>query len=189
MVSCSKDGGNTVDPNNNPNQPNHDDEKIREMIRELKKRQLKKKPPLGLVFMLHSNFIVHMTLSFLVNVLSAAVIIGFSEAINAPLLSFQILGFLIAMGLLALAENFIKILMYRYFPKLMLMSLGMVALMIQVIILYLIDRMLPVGFEFLTAEYILVFAFVFSGLRLIISVYVRKWFRQTPLVIIRRRLP
>jgi uncharacterized membrane protein YvlD (DUF360 family) len=141
----------------------------------------------GLVFMLHSNYAVHMTLSFLLNVLAAAVVIGFSEAIKQPLIAFTLLGFLFAMGLLTLLENFVKLLLYTFLTKLMLMSMGMVALMVQVILLYVTDLVLPVGFAFESAESILMFAVIFSVLRLFMSIRVRRFMKTAPVIVIRRR--
>jgi len=128
-----------------------------------------------------------MTLSFLLNVLAAAVVIGFSEAINQPLIRFTFLGFLFAMGLLTLLENFVKLLLYTFLTKLMLMSMGMVALMVQVILLYVTDLVLPVGFAFESAESILMFAVVFSLLRLFMSIRVRRFMKTAPVIVIRRR--
>lgn len=163
------------DPKNDKDQNKLTEEEINRIIEELKKQQKKpKKFSIALGFMLHKNFLVHMILSFVLNLLIAISVVGLAIGINAPIMTFTVIGFILAMSLLTVIENFVKILMFKYFSRIMILSMGLLSVTIQIIILFLTDLIITEGFQFNGIEQLIVFSFVFSILRLVVSIYIRK---------------
>ncbi|MFP4177210.1 MAG: hypothetical protein ACLFTZ_00445 [Acholeplasmataceae bacterium] len=164
------------------------EEELKAFIDQLRRAKRNKNwPPLALSFLIHPNYLVHMALSFVVNLLVAAVVIGFAESLAAPLASVEPVGFLLAFGLLTLLENFFKILLYRYFLKVMLMSMGMISLVVLILILYTIDAVLTTGFSFERVENLIFFAILFSILRFFIVGYLRRFLNRSSIYSIKRR--
>ncbi len=158
------------------------EEEILQLLEELKKRKKSKRVSITLGFMLHKNYVVHMILSLSVNLLISAVVFGLAIGVNQPLVDMNILGFLLAIILLTLVENFVKILMFKYLARAMIFSMGLLNVMAQIIILFAIDSILVEGFHFLYIESLIIFAFLFSLFRLGVSIYLRKWIYSEELV-------
>ncbi|MBE0701321.1 MAG: phage holin family protein [Acholeplasmataceae bacterium] len=148
-----------------------------EMLALLEKLSKEKKPhkvSFAFGFLLHPNYMIHLLLSFIINLLLGAVIIGFADFMKQPIIQFEIIGFIIAMGMLTLVENFIKILMFKYMTRAMLLSMGLISVFVQTLILYGVGQ-ITIGFHFNGVEQIIIFAILLSFLRLILSSYLRKW--------------
>lgn len=158
------------------------EEELLQLLEELKKRKKSKRVSVTLGFMLHKNYVIHMILSLSVNLLIASVVFGLGIGINQPFVSMNVLGFLLAIILLTLVENFVKILMFKYLARAMIFSMGLLNVMAQIIILFAIDMLLVEGFHFLHIESLIIFAFIFSAFRLVISIYLRKWIYSEKLV-------
>ncbi len=161
-------------PDKDPNKLS--EEEIKAILEELKKQKKASKTlSVTLGFMLHKNYLVHMLLSLGINLLIFAVVLGLAIGIDWPVVDMTLTGFILAVLMLTLIENFVKILLFKYFTRIMIFSMGLLSVMVQIIILYAIDLILVEGFHFIGLEHLMVFAFVFSILRLIISVYLRKF--------------
>ena len=154
------------------------EEELLQLLEELKKRKKSKRVSVTLGFMLHKNYVIHMILSLSVNLLIASVVFGLGIGIKQPFVSMNVLGFLLAIILLTLVENFVKILMFKYLARAMIFSMGLLNVMAQIAI----DMVLIEGFHFLNIENLIIFAFVFSAFRLVISIYLRKWIYREKLV-------
>ena len=152
-----------------------DEEEILALLEELKKRKQSKKVSVSLGFLLHRNYMIHMILSLGVNLLIAAVVFGLTVGINQPLVSMEVIGFIMAIMLLTLVENFVKILLFEYLARAMILSMGLLSVVVQILILYVIDIILVDGFHFISVENIIIFAFSFSILRLVLATYLRRW--------------
>lgn len=150
------------------------EEEILELIEELKRHKQNKHIAISLGFLLHPNYVYHLAISFGINLLLSAVIFGFAAGINQDMVQMTVLGFLIAITLLTLTENFVKILMFRYLPRAMIMSMGTINVMTQILILFGIDQLLEVGFHFNGIETLIIFSVLFSIFRLVFSTYLRK---------------
>lgn len=159
--------------NKDPKKPT--EEELMKLLEELKKNQKKKSKKLSLAFgfLLHKNYLIHLALSYGVNLVLFAVIIGLTTGINQPLLDINLPGFFLGITLFTLVENFIKILMFRYFLRFMILSLGLFSLLLQIIVLVIIDYY-TYGFTFSGVTEIIVFAFIFSIFRLIAAIYLRR---------------
>jgi hypothetical protein len=116
-----------------------------------------------------------MILSLIINLIIFAVVLGLAIGIDWPIVDMEITGFILAVLMLTLIENFVKILLFKYFTRIMIFSMGLLSVMVQILILYAIDLMLVEGFHFIGLERLMVFSFVFSILRLVISIYLRKF--------------
>jgi uncharacterized membrane protein YvlD (DUF360 family) len=164
------------DQHNNDKDPNKlSEEELLALLEELKKKKKPRGVSVSLGFLLHKNYIVHMSLSLIVNFLIAAVVIGLAIGLGSPIISFTVVGFILAFMLLTVIENFIKILMFKYVARAMILSMGLLSVIVQMMILYIIDLLLPEGFHFITIEGLIIFSFVFSLFRLVISTYLRRW--------------
>ncbi|MDO9629917.1 MAG: hypothetical protein Q7I99_08440 [Acholeplasmataceae bacterium] len=158
------------------------EEELLELLEELKKRKKSKGVSVTLGFMLHKNYVIHMILSLSINILIAAVVFGLGIGINQPFVNMTVVGFMLAIILLTLVENYVKILMFKYAARAMILSMGLLNVMAQIIIWYAIDMLLVQGFHFINIESLIIFAFVFSAFRLVISIYLRKWIYSEKLV-------
>jgi hypothetical protein len=156
-----------------PKKPSEED--IRKIYEQLKKNRSGKNTAISFGFLLHSNYVVHMTFSLLINFLISAVVIGLAVGINQPLIDITILGYVFGIILLTLIENFVKILMFKYFMRMLILSMGLLSVLTQIIILYLIDFIITTGFHFPGVEQLIIFSFGFSILRFILSIYLRRW--------------
>jgi uncharacterized membrane protein YvlD (DUF360 family) len=165
------------------------EEELKAFIDRLRHANRKKpnRPPLALSFLIHPNYLVHMTLSFVINALVAAVVLGFAASLTEPFVRVEPLGFVLAFGLLTLLDNFFKILLYRYFLKVMLMSMGMISLIVLILILYTVDIVLKTGFTFERVENLIFFAIFFSILRFFIVGYLRRFLNRSSIYSIKRR--
>jgi hypothetical protein len=174
-----------MNPNDykDPKDPNKlTEEELIQLLEELKKRKKSKRVSVTLGFMLHKNYVIHMILSLSVNLLISAVVFGLAIGIGQPFVDMNVLGYVLAMILLTLVENFVKILMFKYLARAMIFSMGLLNVMAQIIILFLIDMLLIEGFHFISIENLIIFAFIFSSFRLVISIYLRKWIYSEKLV-------
>ncbi|MCD8562127.1 MAG: hypothetical protein LRY20_01445, partial [Acholeplasmataceae bacterium] len=120
--------------------------------------------------------------SLTINLLIFAVVLGLAIGIDAPLVDMTLIGFIFAVILLTLFENFVKILLFKYITRIMIFSMGLMSVMVQIIILYAIDLILTEGFHFISLERLMIFAFSFSLLRLVISIYLRRFLYNEKIV-------
>jgi hypothetical protein len=151
-------------------------EHYQQQLLEKQQKQQQEKPKkvaISFGFLLHKNYVVHMAMSFGINMILFAVLIGLTSGINQPLLDINVPGFLIGVTLFTLVENFVKILLFKYFARVMILSLGLLSVISQIMILAITDFTL-IGFDFIGVEHLIVFSFTFSILRLIFSSYVRR---------------
>lgn len=173
-------GDNNMNQHEEKDPKKQEEEDLLELIEQIKKehqlheqQQKPKRVAVSLGFLLHKNYVVHMAMSFGINIILFAVLIGLTSGINQPLLDINLPGFLIGVTLFTLFENFVKILLFKYFSRLMILSLGLLSVFTQIMILAIVDFSL-IGFDFNGVEHIIVFSFTFSLLRLIFSSYVRR---------------
>lgn len=157
------------------------EEEMNALLEQLKKYKKNKKQRFGITFLLHTNYLIHLVLSFMVNLIVAAALIGFSAGIDQPFVVLELLGFFLAIALVTLIENMTKILLYKYFTRVMLMSMGLISLMVFILIMYAVDLMLSTGFRFLGVEQIIVFSVFFTLIRFLFSSYLRRWFFHPPM--------
>lgn len=170
-------------PDKDPNKLS--EEEIKAILEEIKKKnKTTKNLNVTLGFMLHKNYVIHLGLSLAVNLLIFAVVLGLAIGVNMPIVDMTLPGFLFAVILLTLFENFVKILLFKYATKLMLYSMGLLSVLVQIIILYGIDIILTEGFHFLGVDRLMAFAFIFSILRLIVSIYLRRLIYHEKIVFI-----
>ncbi len=173
-----------MNSNNNKKDPKKPtEEELRTLLEELKKKKNGKSVPLSLGFLLHRNYLIHLLLSLLINFLISAVVLGLALGIHQPLIRISFPGYIIAIVLLTLIENLVKMLMFKYLTRLMILSMGILSVFVQIIILYSISLIVYEGFEFNGIEHLIVFAFIFSILRVILSNYIRKWLYRERLII------
>jgi hypothetical protein len=151
------------------------DEEIKKLIEQLNKKKSSKNTAVSFGFLLHKNYVVHMTFSLIINFLISAVVIGLASGINQPLVELHVIGYVLAIILLTLIENFVKILMFKFFMRAMILSMGLLSILVQIMILAFIDMILIEGFHFIDVEHLIIFAFVFTILRFVLSTYLRRW--------------
>jgi uncharacterized membrane protein YvlD (DUF360 family) len=163
--------------NNNKKDPrDYSEEELKKLIEELKRSKQKKNTLLNFGYMLHKDYLIHLLLSFAINLLMLAVVMGLLIGIGDSLVELDSLtSFLIAAALLTLMENFIKILLYRYAFKLILYSLGILSMAITVVLFYTIDIILKGNFHFASFIHLLIFTVGFTFFRLILSTYIKRW--------------
>lgn len=167
-------------PDKDPNQL--DEEELKALLEALKDKQGPKRVAIPLGFLLHRNFMVHMALSFGVNYLLSAGVFGLLIGLGLDVLDITFVGYVLAILLFTLLENFVKILMFKYLTKLMLYSMGLASIAVQILIFYMVDMILIEGFHFITVEGLILFAFIFTLLRLVLTVYIRLWFSNEKIV-------
>ncbi len=169
-----------------PDDPkDHDElseEELKELIEQFKNQKNTRKISLSLGFMLHRSFGMHMLLSFAVNLLIGAVVNGLAIGLGAPLMVLTISGFFVGITLLTLAENLVKLLLFRFLFKWMIYSFGVLNIVAQILILYLISQTFGKGFEFLGLHHLFIFSLLFTGLRLMMSTYIRLWFSKEKVI-------
>jgi len=159
------------------------EEELLALLEELKRTKGKKGVPLSLGFLLHRNYLIHLLLSFGINFLISAVVLGLAAGIKQPLIDITFPGYVLAIILLTLIENFVKILLFKYLTRLMILSMGIFSVLVQIVILYIVDLIVQNGFEFNGIEHLFIFAFIFSILRVILSNYIRKWLYKERLIL------
>ncbi len=165
-----------MNPNDHQKDPKKpSEEELLRILEELKKQQEKKpkKVSISLGFLLHRNYLVHLLISLAINLVLFAVIIGFSSSINQPIININLPGYFLGVILFTFLENFLKLLLFKYFIRFMLLSMGLMSVVAQIMILAIIDQLL-IGFDFNGVDHLIVFTFIFSLLRLIFSSYLRK---------------
>jgi uncharacterized membrane protein YvlD (DUF360 family) len=138
-------------------------------------QQRNKKVKMGVSFMLHPKYSVHLTLSIVLNLVASAVIIGFALGTGLPLVEISPIGYLTAIILFTLIENFVKILVYRYLMKYVLMSFGLITYIINVVLFFAVDQMLGETFHFMGVEHLMIFTLLFSVLRFILTHYYQRY--------------
>src|SRR5690606_17995066 len=125
-------------------------------------------------FMLHDNFSVHVLLTLIVNLLSSAAVIGIFSAFAPVVKVDNSWTFLIAMIFYSLMELMIKILVIRFFWKMIIQSFGLPFYIINILLFFLTTILVP-EFSFLTdPQNIFIFTLAFMILRLLLSTYIRK---------------
>ena len=154
---------------------------IHEIIDEIEKKK-RKKVSITLGFLLHKQFMIHLGLSLFINYALAAMVLGLAIGIRHPLMKINLLGFFIGILLLTVVENFVKILLLKYIYKIMAYSFGILNVVIQILILYLISAMMPKTFMFNGLSELIAFSIIFSGLRLIVSTYLRSYLYHEKIV-------
>jgi uncharacterized membrane protein YvlD (DUF360 family) len=165
--------------NEDPKDPKKDkDDELEKLIKELEQYHGQRKHAISYAFLLHKNYIVHLILSFLVNLTMAMTVIGISLAFDYRIVEIEIVGFILAIALLTVIENFVKILLFKYAIRVIIYSLGILSWLVQVVIWYLITLLIPQGFIFFSAWDLIVFSIMFTLMRFIISVYLRRWLYQ-----------
>jgi len=169
--------------NNNKDPKKPTEEELRALLKDLKNKKNGRGVPLSLGFLLHRNYLIHLLLSLLINFLLSAVVIGLASGINQPLMKISFPGYVLAIVLLTLIENVVKMLMFKYLTRIMILSIGILNVLVQIIILYGISKIVTQGFEFNGIEQLIVFAFIFSILRVTLSNYIRKWLYKERLII------
>lgn len=168
-------------PDKDPNKLS--EEELKAIFEQIKKqKKANKNLSVALGFMLHKNYVIHMLLSLAINLLIFAVVLGLAIGLDAPLVDMTLIGFIFAVILLTLIENFVKILLFKYITRIMIFSMGLMSVMVQIIILYAIDLVLTEGFHFISLERLMIFAFSFSLLRLVISIYLRRFLYNEKIV-------
>jgi len=168
-------------PDKDPNKLS--EEELKAIFEQIKKqKKANKNLSVALGFMLHKNYVIHMLLSLTINLLIFAVVLGLAIGIDAPLVDMTLIGFIFAVILLTLFENFVKILLFKYITRIMIFSMGLMSVMVQIMILYAIDLILTEGFHFISLERLMIFAFSFSLLRLVISIYLRRFLYNEKIV-------
>jgi hypothetical protein len=171
------------DQNNHDKDPNKlSEEELLALLEELKKRKKPKGVSISLGFLLHKNYIVHMSLSLLINALLSVVVVGLAIGLGQPIIQFTIIGFILAIMLLTVIENFVKLLMFKYVARAMILSMGLLSVFVQIIILFAIDLLMAQSFHFITIEGLIIFSFVFSLFRLVTSTYLRRWIYKEHIV-------
>ncbi|PKK93644.1 MAG: hypothetical protein CVV61_03595 [Tenericutes bacterium HGW-Tenericutes-6] len=167
---------NEKDPKDPKNKREPSEEELMAILEELKKRGKKKKGlSLTLGFMMHRNYVTHLVISLCVNFIISAVVFGLAIGIKQPIIEMEILGYILAIFLLTAIENFVKILLFKYVARALILSMGLLSVIVQIVILYIIDLILVKGFHFTSIEGLIVFAFTFSLLRLFVSIYIRRF--------------
>jgi hypothetical protein len=168
-------------PDKDPNKLS--EEELKAIFEQIKKqKKANKNLSVALGFMLHKNYVIHMLLSLTINLLIFAVVLGLAIGLDAPLVDMTLTGFIFAVILLTLFENFVKILLFKYITRIMIFSMGLMSVMVQIMILYAIDLILTEGFHFISLERLMIFAFSFSLLRLVISIYLRRFLYNEKIV-------
>ncbi|HAX01963.1 MAG: hypothetical protein A2Y45_02730 [Tenericutes bacterium GWC2_34_14] len=168
-------------PDKDPNKLSEEELKV--LFEQIKKqKKANKNLSVALGFMLHKNYVIHLLLSLAINLLIFAVVLGLAIGIDAPLVDMTVTGFIFAVILLTLIENFVKILLFKYITRIMIFSMGLMSVMVQIIILYAIDLLLTEGFHFINLERLMIFSFAFSLLRLVISIYLRRFLYNEKIV-------
>ena len=174
--------------NNNNDKNNKDpkkptEEELLALLEELKRKKGSKGVPLSLGFLLHRNYLIHLLLSFGINFLISAVVLGLAIGIGQPLIDISFIGYVIAITLLTLIENVVKLLLFKYLTRIMILSMGILSVFVQIIILYGVDLIVNPGFAFNGIEHLFIFAFTFSILRVILSNYIRRWLYKERLIL------
>jgi hypothetical protein len=158
------------------------EEELKEIIEQFKKQKGTKKISLSMSFLLHKSYAKHLMLSFCVNLILSAVVIGLSIGLGAPLMKLTVQGFFVGIILLTLTENAVKLLLFRYLFKVMIYSFGVLNIVVQILLLYMISQTFGKGFEFLGLHQLFIFSILFTGLRLMMSTYIRLWFSKEKVI-------
>jgi len=126
-------------------------------------------------FLLHPKYSVHMLLSFLLNILASAVVIGLAIGVGEPLVSMDPIGYITAIMLFTFLENFVKLLVYRYFIKYVYLSFGLISLIINILLLFMVDAMLGAAFAFKGIEHLMIFTVFFAIIKYILTHYYQRY--------------
>jgi len=174
-----------MDLNQDPKDPKKDPEdELKKLIEELEAYKKQRQTNISYAFLLHKNYFIHLLLSLVVNFLMAATVIGLSIALDYPIVDMQFMGFVFAIILLTLLENFVKILLFKYALRLVIYSMGLLSWLVQFVIWYAITLIVGNTFIFNSVWDLMIFSVLFTMMRFIISVYIRRWmFHRTRIII------
>ena len=151
------------------------EEELKKLMEELENYKNKRNSSLNLAFLLHKNYVIHIILSLIVNLTMAATVIGIALTFEYDIVQIEPIGFVIAVVLLTMVENLIKIILYKYLLKMMIYSLGLISWLINFTSWYLISLLMNTGFKFLSVLDLVVYTTLFIFMRFIASVYIRRW--------------
>lgn len=125
-------------------------------------------------FIIHKNFGIYILISLIINILSVALIIGFSSLIS-PVIEVTIIGLLFGMFLYTLIEITVKLLFLRFMLKQIIYSLGTIFYLLYVGLFYLVSIIVPnPGFMFLSTSNLFIFTIIFIIVRMIFSTIVKR---------------
>jgi len=149
-----------------------DEKELRELLEQLSKQQ--KVPQVG--FLVHKNFTIHFILMVLINLLVGATTLGTFEVFEYPLVEFGLASFFMYMLIFTTFEALVKVFIFKYFMRAIILSFGLINLAITYIIFYL-GTFIVKDIQFIKPNEmfnLLIFSICFSVIRNIVIYYVRK---------------
>lgn len=159
-----------------PKDPKQDpEEELKRLMKELEGYKNSRNTSLSFAFLLHRNYVVHLCLSLILNLVMSATVIGIAIAFEYEIVEMEILGFIFSVILLTIMENIVKILLFKYGLRLMIYSLGMISWMVNLLLWYVASLIVGPGFTFLSLWDLMIYTILFSVMRFVASVYLRRW--------------
>lgn len=127
-------------------------------------------------FLLHERFSVHILMLFVINMISAVIITGIFNAFKEPLVTYEILGFILFIVITTLVEALLKVFVLRHFISLLFRTWGILTALIQIMIFMLGDLIVAkFNFNTIWLVSILAFSFIFIVVRLAIVIIYQKY--------------
>lgn len=152
----------------------NDDKKIKEEIEKLIKEEGVKSNGYKMGYFLHNNFSMHVLLTILLNLFSFGILMGFSKQYLKIADIYSIQAFIVVVLMYSLFETSIKILSISLFFKYIIKTLGLIFLVINLVIFWVISQLVH-DFTFLSNPLnIFTFTILFMMIRTLFTVYVRK---------------
>jgi len=155
---------------------NNDDErkKLIEQLEKLSKEANSSGVAFRLGFLLHRSFGMHILITYLINLLCAGIVIGFSRALYLIVEVYSFEAFFFAITLFTLIETAFKLISLRYIFKIVVQSLGLVFYITNLIIFWIVSQMVPDFTFLLDPANIFVFTIIFMMIRTLFTTYIRK---------------
>lgn len=171
-----------IDPKKTPEEIEQEEkerqvQEVMKLLEELDEKDKKmsqsktKNITLVLGFLLHPNKAIHLLLTFLLSLVVALSILGY-----APFAYYEDFSVLLVVIFVFVWMEFgVKTVVLKYFAQAVLYSLGTIFYVFQLLSFYAIDTVFGTVFGFTTLDNLLLFVTIFALMRLIASVYLRKY--------------
>ncbi|VEU83100.1 phage holin family protein [Acholeplasma hippikon] len=154
------------------NNDNDNKDIIDEIDKALEDREKKRTYKLG--YFLHNNFSIHILLTVIVNLFSFGIVMGFSKEFFEIADISSIQGFFLVVVMYSLFETTIKMLTISLFYKVVIHTLGIIFLVINMVLFWIISLIVHDFTFFNNPLNIFTFTILFMIVRTLFTVYVRK---------------
>lgn len=146
-------------------------EDLKELLNTIEKMANNNKKEVVVIFgiLLHHNKLIHLIITMIMNFAITFAILGFFDG----LIKYKLWAVIVSIFIFSIYEYIIKILMIRFFPKIVISSVGFI-FVIGYILFFAIYDFIINDYQFVSVFTMIGFLLIFLSVRFILSSYIRK---------------